>query len=629
MFIHFSFKSLLVIITTCTKLFTFSLLTSIVFTFKSYKYWEARWLIKSYAVMIVFIDLLIGVMLFIALFNKLGLPYIFIISSACWGILTVFLLFKHNHQKVFIGHLFFIYIIRCSIFFVSTGFTVLPFGDPYWDVGVVQAFFQSGKAEVINVATIWPSATLKWMSGWPLLHIFTVQFMHLTSLSVIESAIVISFLFMVLFFIFAYLITKSLFKDKHDQNMCLSVALLLFTTSPDSLFWNMQFKYQTIAMLLMFAIYLIVVNAQKNIKSRLQLSIVATVFLFATVIGHHLTAFAVIAYLILLGVIFKIVNQIKPKVALNDKFFTQITIATLVLCFLWTIQYADFVWPSIGSVLEKIIAFFRGVTSFEKAIIVADYPQSLKPQWGIIMLFVRDVIMYIPAILGYFLLMKKENLLENFNFLIVASLSIFGIILVADLLVIHIEPLRIVTYALPFLMAASAFFYGKVVKRNRAIFVSFVLIIVFSGFIGLWSHNYVPIHLWGDFSLSPKVGEHNPQYECINNFLSHNISGYSYIYTDDHSLLYPMLSPSSYKAIRSFRVGDHAFGNDSNAVVISFRDFGIYSYSGAMALASYDEKLDTYEEFIDLKRKVKTKVYGQMLKVLDQGSIALFASKGV
>lgn len=585
---------------------------------------------SSKVLLLIIVDLIMVVVLAISLLLKIGLPYLFVFSVLIISLLTIIFLFKYNNTSIIYWHLFFVYVLRCSVYFLSTDFSVLPFGDPYWDIGVVKTFLQNGNAEVINNMTNWPSSTLAWMSGWPLLHIFSVIFVSITGLSVMNSAIIVTFLFICLFFLFVYLLISLVSKNITDNitdNITLGpIAILIFATSPESLFWNIQFKYQTIAMLLMLIIYLIIFKTFSRKAKSIDLTIIMLITLFAIVIGHNLTSMAITAYLIFVVIISKIIDRFIPDFNLKNKIYTNLAIATFVFGFLWSLQYANFIWSSIGSVLNRLIAFFNGINSFEKVVVLASYPDILKPTWGIVLLIIRDLLMYIPALIGYLLLIRQLPKRNIYNYLIVISLSIYGIVLIANMAIIHIEPLRIVTYALPFLAIASALFYSQILKQ-RIVTYFFVVIIITVGFIGQWSHNFIPLHLWNNLTINNDIGEHNLQYGTINNFLNQNVGFYELIYADDFSLLYSLLEPESYYKIRALR-RSNVFKNNPRSIVVSFRNFGAYSYSGAVAISNY-EKVSTYKQYINLTNEIRENVNGEMSSVFDCGSIEIFITKGV
>lgn len=581
---------------------------------------------KSTIMLLIIMDLVAAILLSVSLLSKNGLPYLFMVSVFIISILTIIFILKYNNTNIIYWHLFFLYILRSSVYFFSTEFSVLPFGDPYWDLGVTKAFIQTGKAEVIYNMTNWPSSNLTWMSGWPLLHVLSEIVVSITRLSVMNYAIFITYFFICMFFVFAYLLISFVSSKFAGKIAFGPIAILIFATSPESLFWNMQFKYQTIAMLLMLMVYYVIIKTFNATNRSIELTIIMLITLFATVMGHHLTSIAILLYLISGLIVFKVLEYVIPDFNLKMKVYKNIVIATIVFWFLWCTQYANFVWGSIGSVCKRFITFFNGMYSFEKAVVLASYPDILKPGWGIVLLIIRDIVMYIPALIGYVLIIKELPKRNVFNYFIAFSLTIYGLMLIINVTVIHIEPLRIITYALPFLAIASALFYSNILK-HKIIIGFFVVIVTFVGYVGQWSHNYIPLHLWSDLTIGNVVGEHNIQYRSIDNFVNQNFGDYELIYADDFSLLYPLLDPESYYKIRALRKNSN-IDNNTKSIVVSFRNFGLYNYSGAMATSNYNEKNNTYQESLDLSNKVRENVNGKMSSVFDSGSIEIYVAQG-
>lgn len=574
---------------------------------------------RSAIILFLILDFTASILLFLSLFLKIGLPYLFLFSVIILTISTTSLLLKCNNKNVVIGHLFFLYIVRCSVYFLATSFSVFPFGDPYWDIGVVKTFIQTGKAELIHMEN-WPSSTLIWMSGWPLLHVFTLSLSSITSLEVTICAMFETFLFVSLFFVFSYLLISYFGKRYMGKFLFIPLALLIFITSPESLFWNIQFKYQTIALLLMMIIFLIVFKTFDRQEKGIQLTLLMIINLFAIVIGHHITALVTITYLLLLVIIFTVISYVIKDISLGKKLYRYVVIASFAFGFLWCMQFAIFVWPSIGSVLSRLIEFLKGLQSVEKTLILASYPNILRPTWGLASLWVRDALIYIPAVLGYLLVLKNLPRRNGFSYLIGISLTIFGMILLIDIMAIQIEPLRVVTYALPFLSIVSALFYGEVIKKQMVV-GAVVAVLAITGIIGQWGHNYIPLHLWNSNSMGTSVGEHNPQFMYINEFVNQKLGSYDLIFADDFSLLYALLNPEQYSKIRAIRTD--RFDDQYKTVVISFRELEIYFYAAMMAAASYGVQLDTYQEFIELSEKVRKNVNEKMSRVFDLGTIKI------
>lgn len=580
---------------------------------------------RSELLILIIIDLIAVVTLMVSLLSKAYLPYLFIFPVLVISLITIVFLFKYENTNIIYWHIFILYILRSSVYFLSTEFAVLPFGDPYWDIGVVKTFLKSGSAEVINNMTKWPSSTLAWMSGWPLLHIFSVIFISVTGLSVMHSALLVTFFFICMFFLFVYILISLVSKRISDRATLSPIAILIFATSPESLYWNIQFKYQTIAMLLMLIVYFIIFKTfSRNAKS-VGLTIVMMITLFAMVIGHNLTSMAIAAYLIFIVIISKILDYFISDLYFKNKVYTNLAIVTLLLGFLWSLQYVNFIWSSIGLVVNRLIAFFSGINSLEKVVVMASYPDILRPAWGRTLLIIRDLIMYIPALLGYLLVIKQLPKKNIFNYLVVMSLSVFGIMLIADMLIIHIEPLRIVTYALPFVALVSALFYSHILRQRIVLFV-FVVTVISVGYIGQWSHNFIPLHLWNNIAINNDIGEHNLQYNAIDGFINKNVGDYELIYGDDFSLLYSLLEPDSYYKIRAFR-RSNVVENNTRSIVVSFRNFGVYNYSAAMAISTY-EKVNEYGQYLNLSNEIRENVNERMSGIFDCGSIKVFVTKG-
>jgi hypothetical protein len=152
------------------------------------------------------------------------------------------------------------------MFYVSTSFLVFPFGDPYGQFGVLQAFAQSSHVSVLYPGTPafdktqYLTGALNSYSQWPGLQILTLSLARMTSLPLLQSAIALTLIFDVAWFVIAYSLIKKILQRtglslQNPAALCLAIVTSLASTEMPS-----YFKYDFPATLFLLASILLLLR---------------------------------------------------------------------------------------------------------------------------------------------------------------------------------------------------------------------------------------------------------------------------------------------------------------------------------------------------------------------------------
>jgi hypothetical protein len=170
---------------------------------------------------------------------------------------------------------------------------------------------------------------------------------------------------------------------------------------------------------------------------------------------------------------------------------------------------------------------------------------------------------------------------------------------IIDNLFFRVEIFRIVSLSLPFIVLLSAVAYSQLRKSlkpiwNVPIIVVIMTILLLSLFVGLWGHNFAPLHIYDPSINYMEVGERNTDFMRVNEFLSKRLTTaeFKIIWADESSSLISLLHPADYEKIRTLSPDNvRELGLHGNELVCVFKNLTVYAYyAGTLS------KIKTLEE---------------------------------
>lgn len=566
----------------------------------------------------VIISLEIMVILFVAisLWYKVFIPYSYFFAAIFLAILLTVSMFKERQHKYLIVQIFLVYLLINSVYGLATRFSVLPYGDVYWEYGVVTTFFQEENIFVIH-EEVYPASKLTWYSGWPEPHTFALILSQVSRIDLFHVILLLPLVLSICSFAVVYLFFEKLRSTFSLSPTVTTIGLLIYTASPDSIFWRTQFVRQNFGILwviLIFYIVCLLISQLANQKRKVV--VILTFCVLSLVITHHLTSFLIMIYFFFLF-IFLTLGKYIAKTRIGSKFFwsmpdvsipsmtLSMALIMLVSIFVWWDNFGTVVWPTVAFGVMRFIQVMTGTRKPEFFMPQAYYPNQLAQTWILLLLRLRDILLYLPSLFGLFFVWTRK-LRAPQKFFVVYSMLSFGLLFLVNGLTFKIEVYRLVVFALPFIALLTAIIYNEVKSKSKRAWNMLapliLILIVSSSFVGLWGHNFAPMHLY-DPSINPsEVGENNDP-SSLSSFFHEKIQAENFklIWTDDIGSLLLLLEPCHFKKIRgSLPKYVQKMGSLGDELICELNDFNLYSYYAG-----------TYSP---IENPEDAKVFGQVLK---------------
>jgi hypothetical protein len=535
------------------------------------------------------------------LWYKVLLPEVYFLSAIVLAVLMVVQLVNKKYSMLLILQIAILGLFLRNVYSLNTNYSIVPFDDGNWDYAVVNTFKEYGRIYVIN-GTSSPVKLMEWYSEWPLLHIFATLFSEISGINTFCSVLLIPFLISILCFLFVFLLVEKLRKMSSLPKLITPLVLLIYVLAAESIFWPMQFVHQNIGILFLTIIIYFVCRLQIHYDRREV--ILTLIFVLSLVMSHAFTSFVGVGYLISLFFILFIwtsMRQRKTDAKSMRKHFLKalatISFVSFVFLFIWNENYGLGVWSYIEHGLNRFVELLLGTRKLEYLPTSVNYPSALTPPWAVILLTLRDFLIYAPAIFGlFYALLRVKNLTHKLT-LVSTALS-FGLIFIIDSLFFRFEVFRVLVISMPIIALFGAISYLQLIRKSKGIqqiiAVSCIAPLVISSFVGLWGHQFAPIHLYNP-SIDPiGVGERNYDFMRVKAFFDEKISvsDYQIILADDRNPLIYLVSPKYYYKIKQLQpMENFTLGSTDSILICSFKDLFMYSY-----YARAYSPLDTNEE---------------------------------
>jgi len=501
---------------------------------------------------------------------------------------------KERDPKSVIFHLFLVYLLINNVYGIATHYSVLPYGDAYWEYAVVRTFSEEDSVSMIH-SDGYPATKLTWYSGWPFLHTLAVIFSRISGINPFQTLLIFPLILSICSFVLVYLFLRKLGEALDLKHESISLGLFVYVTSPDVIFWRTQFVRQNLGMfwlLLLFLVNYLMMSEPPNQKRKM--AVISLILIPSLVISHHFTSFTAMLYLFLLFILLNI-GKFIARMKVQRKFFkpTQTLSSagsTLVLALLmmmtiyvyWDRISGEVILPVVQSKIERFVQVLSGIRETSFFVPNPYYPDQLSQTWVVLLLRVRDIAMYMPSLFGLLLLWKKRTKAFPKLFVVCSTLA-FGLLFIVNNLTFRVEPYRLVAMFSPFVALLTALAYSEVKKLRRTwnVLVPVVVtLIVLSSFVGLWGHNFAPMHLYNSSISQLEVGE-NTDPSSISEFVNCRIpdGSFNLMWTDDVGSLLLLLHPNQFEKIRGIspkfieQLG--SFGNES---FCELSDLNVYSY---------------------------------------------------
>ena len=600
---------------------------------------------------VVFVTLEIVLIAFggISLWYRILLPTAYYLVATLLAALIIAQILMKRNSKFLVFQIALLVLFMNSVYYLATNYRIIPFWDGNWDSAVVRTFIQEEEIFVISgpeppttlLPGYRPARILPTYSGWPLLHSLASSLAQVSGIDAFYISLALPALISIVSFLFVYLIVERARNSLGLDTMVTNLALLIYATSAEAFFWQIQFVRQNLGtMILYIAIYTFFLSITKSSHSRKYVGL-TIFFTMALVTTHHFTSF-IMAFFLFVYFALQTIQTRFGRIKINRRALSEYrtpSIATLGIAllmstflFFWWNYYASTIWRQIDSTLTRFLEVLLGARQFQYLPNPSYYPEVLKPFWATSLLMLRDALIYIPSVLGLLLIVFGKIKASQKTFVMLSSMA-FGSIIIISNFTIRVETFRIFMLALPLVALLGATFlvhFGKKRVKNvwRLPAIATVLVIlILAAFVGLWGHNFAPMHLY-DPSISPSdIGERNIDFMRVNDFFSQKIQASSFqaIWADDDSPLVSLLQPNDYS--RVMRLGDnyieiHSYGKlPVNELVCGFSDFNLYHYYAGVSATMTPEQGQT------LAHQLHEYADSNLTRIYDDGKYMLWISE--
>lgn len=570
--------------------------------------------------------ILAGSFLSISLLLNFWLPYSYYFSVVLLTLLLIFSFFKSD-KSVFFIEIFIYYFLVNNIFNLSDKLSYLPFGDSYWEFGVLKYFSVSDSIFVIFDKSV--SDVLTWYSSWPIIHTLTYYFSKVTFIPIYLSTYFVVFGLNIAVFFIIYSIIRKFDVGKDFNTKIFSIIMILFISNPDSIFWRIQFVRQNYSMALFYLAVLILFNIidKKSIGKKDYFMII--VVSLTAVLAHHFTSFVLLSYCVAIVILLLMTNNIKFLQFMRVENFTNRKFVDLSLIFsamiaaiyAWWATYSKII---IAAVKWKINIFLstlfgeKDVTSYSPMV---SYPVFLSNKIIIYFSLLRDALIYIFPVINVYFFIKYKIFNGKYVF-VVYSILIFGALFIFNVFVTKVEPYRILLFFIPFLL----FIYVQNLVNIRNISKKYysliclviVLVAVPASFISVWGHFYYPAQIYDPSIDKDIIGEHRSMSISDSFFKSYiDPVNFKKYYTDSPGNLIFLMPPNEYakilylpsaKDLASVKVFTE------NSIVCEYRGLsGYWYYGGTYRLVN---EIAKGGELAALKREI---LYNSSMNVYSSG----------
>ena len=534
-------------------------------------------------------------------------------------LMTVILVYSaKNESKSTIPNLF-IFGLCLRLYFQSfSGFEKVPWSDAIIDVFVSRSLLDYGEITVFSMSSF--TSRLEFYSSWPIIHIFIASVSSITGTQVTIGAhisqVLIYFATFMLSIGLVDLLKKKLLLT--EKEVVFSVVLLV--TLPELIYWQSEAVRQNFGILFhVFAILLLIKMEER--RNRIEFSVLLIFCSIFLSIAHHLTsATSVLLIFTVLSCRVILIRVHEQEYSGNDaRHILNCFLMISVMTILWWSLVGGILYPVVESVIERYIMIFNGArfTDSLHDPIAEDLPSKLTPFFSIVMIRLRDLLLFGLTGIGFILLFREKGSQLDKIVAYVPLVAAYGLLF--SFFFFWAEPFRVVTLAAP--VMAISFGYGivRLTSRMPILRSGSLTLILLASLVSPWAHNYAPAHLYdGDPTSTTLYGETGFHTQDYLEFLFAHSSSDSTIESDfPEEVLYAadadLLNKLGLIGMKEDTENGGISYEPYSDIVVLLRNGSLYSY-----YSSIYGRVDDFEQGLDWQEEIK-KTLSNHNKVYDAG----------
>jgi hypothetical protein len=467
------------------------------------------------------------------------MPVVLYLSFSGIFVLGLVVAIFWESESFALASLFVFSLVIRVMYFVSTGFAVFPFGDPYAAYGATLSLDQSSHLAIpLGSRTFNPLGFASLYGQWPALQLVSVQFAKTTGLPLFEADLVISVLMYVGLFVVSYALIKAVLSSLTVLRLPnLPVACMAIVISIPFFQIPPLFKYDLPATVLLLSGCLILVKVLEN-RGGNGMSVL--ILLTAGLTITH--SYSSLLWLLLLTVLIlgkELGNRFEGRLQFlslyiprldgqtSEKIRTAYFVA-VALIFAWWTFFSDYIWSAGRSILidvgllDSILASLHGISPF-----ASSYATMATPTWLLYALRIRNLLLIASLGAGVFVIFFRPSVVKQG--VIVALLISTGIVATVATVSFYggntesyVYPMRMLTPLLAVIIVIAIIAIARlneVVAKGTMAVILVVFMLVVS--IGFWGSTYAPAYLYDNSINASSFGEHPVTSSSISQVMSY------------------------------------------------------------------------------------------------------------
>ena len=280
---------------------------------------------------VVFVALEIILVVFggVSLWYKVLLPIAYYLVATLLAALIIAQVLRKSNSKSLVFQIALLVLFMNSVYYLATNYRMIPFWDGNWDFAVAKTFIQEDEIFVISgqetstsiLPGYRPAGMLQKYSGWPLLHSLAFSLSRISGIDVFHVSLALPPLISITSFLFVYLIVEKARSSLGLDTMVTNFALLIYTTSAEALFWQIQFVRQNLGTMMLYVTIYTFYRSVTNVTHARKYRVLTIFFAMALVTTHHFTSFIMASFLFVYFAL-QIIQEYSSRIRIGRKVFS-------------------------------------------------------------------------------------------------------------------------------------------------------------------------------------------------------------------------------------------------------------------------------------------------------------------
>lgn len=478
---------------------------------------------------------------FVMLFQSITLLFplsIYVFSVILFITAIVFSIFFGKQLMALVGVFSFSVVIRL-MYYTSTGFSVLPAGDPYGQYSVLLAFAQSSHVGIFHASNIYNFLTYipRQYAEWPGFEAFSLTLSRITNLPLFWTALIVPFILYSIWFAVSYALLRRLFMKFTGSASTLSVLSIAIAAALPTFEMPLYFKYDFMAAIFLLALIMLLVHPLST--QILEKSFLFVILVLGIVVTHSLTALFLAMFLALIGTAIilqpfvpKLISWSKSTSITKRRFpfsFPNLILVVFTSVAVWWTFYSTF---AKGYIIQHSHITFHSFSlsflSFSRIqnSSAAGSLRSLTPSWLLRLLHFRDELLLGGLAIGVLVLilwpLAFKKRLPNTTILLSIAIVTFvteawQVLNFNDRAFLTFAPILAGIIIVPVAVIAS-----RKANLGKICGILILVVFLFTIALGFWGSSYAPVFLYSNSASAYSFAEHPTNWQQVAGFMNYD-----------------------------------------------------------------------------------------------------------